>query len=77
MGAVIILPGRDHHFGTLGVIGAAWIGSGVVMFLLLLVSIRIKDIMTILILGILFGSGIIIIPCIIEFGVIIIDRVYT
>lgn len=56
MGAVIILPGRDHHFGTLGVIGAAWIGSGVVMFLLLLVSIRIKDIMTILILGILFGS---------------------
>ena len=56
MGAVIILPGQDHHFGTLGVIGAAWIGSGVVMFLLLLVSIRIKDIMTILILGILFGS---------------------
>jgi iron complex transport system permease protein len=56
MGAVFILPNRDHHFGTLGVIGAAWIGSGVVMFLLLLVSLRIKDIMTILILGILFGS---------------------
>ena len=56
MGAVIILPDRDLDFGTLGVIGAAWIGSGVVMFLLLLVSIRIKDIMTILILGILFGS---------------------
>jgi iron complex transport system permease protein len=56
MGAVFILPGREHHFGTLGVIGAAWIGSGVVMLLLLLVSIRIKDIMTILILGILFGS---------------------
>lgn len=56
MGAVIVLPGREHHFGTLGVIGAAWIGSGVVMLLLLLVSIRIKDIMTILILGILFGS---------------------
>ena len=56
MGAVIILPGRDHHFGTLGVVGAAWIGSGAVMFLLLLVSLRIKDIMTILILGILFGS---------------------
>jgi len=56
MGAVIILPGRNHHFGTLGLIGAAWIGSGAVMFLLLLVSLRIKDIMTILILGILFGS---------------------
>jgi iron complex transport system permease protein len=38
MGAVLILPGRDHHFGTLGVVGAAWIGSGAVMFLLLLVS---------------------------------------
>jgi len=56
MGAVVILPDRDHHFGTLGVIGAAWIGSGTVLFLLLLVSLRIKDIMTILILGILFGS---------------------
>jgi iron complex transport system permease protein len=56
MGAVIILPGRDHHFRTWGVIAAAWIGSGAVMLLLLLVSIRIKDIMTILILGILFGS---------------------
>ena len=56
MGAVIVLPERDHQFRTWGVIAAAWIGSGMVMFLLLLVSIRIKDIMTILILGILFGS---------------------
>ncbi len=56
MGAVIVMPGRDHHFRTWGVIAAAWIGSGTVMLLLLLVSIRIKDIMTILILGILFGS---------------------
>jgi iron complex transport system permease protein len=56
MGAVIVLPERDHHFRTWGVIAAAWIGSGAVMLLLLLVSIRIKDIMTILILGILFGS---------------------
>jgi iron complex transport system permease protein len=56
MGAVIILPGREHQFRTWGVIAAAWIGSGAVMLLLLLVSIRIRDIMTILILGILFGS---------------------
>ena len=56
MGAVIILPGRDLQFHTWGVITAAWIGSGTVMLLLLLVSVRIRDIMTILILGILFGS---------------------
>jgi iron complex transport system permease protein len=56
MGAVLILPGRDLRFHTWGVIAAAWIGSGTVMLLLLLVSIRIRDIMTILILGILFGS---------------------
>jgi len=67
MGAVVILPDRDHHFGTLGVIGAAWIGSGTVLFLLLLVSLRIKDIMTILILGILFGSITIAIVSILQF----------
>lgn len=36
---------------------AAWIGAGTVMLLLLAVSRRIKDVMTILILGIMFSSG--------------------
>jgi iron complex transport system permease protein len=36
---------------------AAWIGSGIVLLLVTLVSLRIRDIMTILILGILFGSA--------------------
>ena len=36
---------------------AAWIGAGIVMLLLLFVSFRIKDVMTILILGIMFSSG--------------------
>jgi iron complex transport system permease protein len=36
---------------------AAWIGSGMVLFLVMLVSLRVRDIMTILILGILFGSA--------------------
>ncbi len=56
MGAYILFPGRDFHFQTGGIITAAWLGSGLIMLLLLLVSFRIKDIMTILILGILFGS---------------------
>jgi len=56
MGAFLLFPGSDIKFSTWGIIIAAWIGSGLVMMLILLVSIRIKDVMTILILGILFGS---------------------
>ncbi|HYW95591.1 MAG TPA: iron ABC transporter permease [Bacteroidales bacterium] len=37
---------------------AAWAGAGIVMFVILILSIRIKDVMTILILGIMTGSGI-------------------
>jgi iron complex transport system permease protein len=36
---------------------AAWMGAGLVMVLLLFVSFRVKDVMTILILGIMFSSG--------------------
>jgi iron complex transport system permease protein len=56
MGAFLLFPGREMNFSTGGIITAAWIGSGLIMLLLLLVSFRVKDIMTILILGILFGS---------------------
>ncbi len=48
-------------FGSGGawlLIAAAWIGSGLVLALVLSVSFRIKDIMTILILGMMLGSGI-------------------
>ncbi len=37
---------------------AAWTGSGLIMFLMLILSFRVRDIMTILILGIMLGSGI-------------------
>jgi iron complex transport system permease protein len=56
MGAYILFPHGEMRFHTWGIITAAWLGSGMIMLLLLLVSFRIKDIMTILILGILFGS---------------------
>lgn len=36
---------------------AAWLGAGVVMLLLLFVSLRIKDGLTILVLGIMFSAG--------------------
>lgn len=46
-----------HYFGNWAQIISAWIGAGLVLFLILAVSMRVQDIMTILILGILFGSA--------------------
>lgn len=43
--------------GNWAVVTAAWVGSGLVLFLILMVSFRVRDIMTILILGIMFGSA--------------------
>ena len=42
----------------LGIVGAAWLGSALMLALVLAVSRRIKDIMVILILGMMLGSGI-------------------
>lgn len=44
------------NFGSYTIIIAAWLGASLVLMLILIISIRIKDIMTILILGILFGA---------------------
>ncbi len=41
-----------------GIVTAAWIGSGLVLLVIVMISARIKDIMTILILGILISSAI-------------------
>lgn len=43
---------------SLGIAGAAWVGAAVVLAVVMAVSRRIKDIMVILILGMMFGSGI-------------------
>ena len=37
---------------------SAWIGASIVLFLIFAVSIRVKDVMTILIIGVLFGSAV-------------------
>lgn len=42
---------------TIGVAGAAWIGSAIVMAVVMAVTARIKNIMTVLILGMMFGSA--------------------
>lgn len=45
------------YLGSWVQIVAAWIGAGMVLVLVMAVSVRVRDIMTILILGILFGSA--------------------
>lgn len=44
-------------FRNLGVVGAAWAGSALILVVIMAVSVRIKDIMAILILGMMFGSA--------------------
>jgi iron complex transport system permease protein len=54
---VVLGAGATGIVATWSLAIAAWIGAGSVMLLLLFVSHRIKDVMTILILGIMFSSG--------------------
>jgi iron complex transport system permease protein len=42
---------------SFSLVGAAWIGALIVLMVILAVSVRVKDIMTILILGMMFGSA--------------------
>jgi iron complex transport system permease protein len=65
LGVAVVVLGFSGMFagfsinalGSWGIAVSAWIGAGMVLFLILLVSVRVRDIMTILILGILFGSA--------------------
>lgn len=54
-GPLLALP---SSFTSLGIAGAAWIGSSVVLGIIAFVGQRIKDIMVILILGMMFSSGV-------------------
>jgi len=51
-------PDSLRGLGNWVLIAASWSGAGLVMLLIMLVSTRVKDIMTILILGIMLSSGI-------------------
>ncbi|MDE7411861.1 MAG: iron ABC transporter permease [Paramuribaculum sp.] len=53
--ALIVLAGVGS---SLGIAGAAWAGAAAVLAVMMAVSHRIKDIMVILILGIMFSSGV-------------------
>ena len=53
-----ISPDSLKGLGNWILVAAAWAGAGAVMILIMFISSRVKDIMTILILGIMLSSGI-------------------
>ncbi|NOZ48396.1 MAG: iron ABC transporter permease [Chlorobi bacterium] len=58
LGFSSILP--VYFFGISGnwlIILSAWFGSAIILVIILIVSLRVKDIMTLLIIGIMFGSA--------------------
>lgn len=52
------LFGLSSVFASLGIAGAAWLGSAIVLIVIAALGHRIKDIMVILILGMMFSSGV-------------------
>lgn len=66
LGVAIIILGFSSFISpvSIGVLGnwtlviAAWMGAGIVMALMMVITIRVRDIMTVLILGIMLASGI-------------------
>jgi iron complex transport system permease protein len=54
----VVSPDTMSGLGNWILVAAAWAGAGSVMLLIMAISSRVKDIMTILILGIMLSSGI-------------------
>lgn len=53
-----ISPESMNGLGNWILVAASWVGAGAVMLLIMVISSRVKDILTILILGIMLSSGI-------------------
>ena len=53
-----LTPDSIRGIGNWAIAGASWTGAGLVMILIMIISARVKNIMTILILGIMLSSGI-------------------
>jgi iron complex transport system permease protein len=63
LGVAFIILGFSSFFpsGNAGnwiLVGAAWAGAGAVLLIIMAVSVRVKDIMTVLIIGIMLAAGI-------------------
>ena len=57
LGAPLLGVSAHSFVQSLSIAGAAWLGAALVLLIVMAVSRRIKDIMVILILGMMFGSG--------------------
>ena len=58
LGAPLLGVSAHSFVQSLGIAGAAWLGAALVLLVVIAVSRRIKDIMVILILGMMFSSGV-------------------
>lgn len=58
LGAPLLGVAGHSFIQSIGIAGAAWLGAALVLATVMAVSRHIKDIMVILILGMMFGSGI-------------------
>ena len=58
LGAPLLGVSAHSFVQSLGIAGAAWLGAALVLLVVMAVSRRIKDIMVILILGMMFSSGV-------------------
>ena len=58
LGAPLLGVSAHSFVQSLSIAGAAWLGAALVLLIVMGVSRRIKDIMVILILGMMFGSGV-------------------
>jgi iron complex transport system permease protein len=53
-----LTPESLHGLGTWALVVASWLGAGAVMILIMFISMKVRDILTVLILGIMLASGI-------------------
>jgi len=53
-----LTPESLQGFGTWALVAASWLGAGAVMILIMFISMKVRDILTVLILGIMLSSGI-------------------
>jgi iron complex transport system permease protein len=51
-------PGSIQGLGNWALVVASWLGAGIVMMIIMFISVRVRDILTVLILGIMLSSGI-------------------
>jgi len=66
LGVAFVILGFSTHLspdsikalGNWAIVAASWVGAGAVMILIMFISVRVRDIMIVLILGIMLSSGI-------------------